>query len=84
MMVETRRVVLTEAYVAQHINVQPDVYVLLAISETGSGIAPEMQLHLSSRSTPSPVARALASDCRRFTASYGRAADTSGSTASPA
>ena len=46
MIVETRRVVLTEAYVAQHINVQPGVYVLLAISDTGSGIDPEMQLHL--------------------------------------
>jgi signal transduction histidine kinase/ActR/RegA family two-component response regulator len=46
MIVETRRVVLTEAYLAQHINVQPGVYVLLAISDTGSGIDPEMQLHL--------------------------------------
>ena len=46
MIVETRRVVLTEAYVAQHINVQPGVYVLLAISDTGSGMDSEMQLHL--------------------------------------
>ena len=46
MIVETRRVVLTEAYVAQHIKVQPGVYVLLAISDTGSGMDAEMQLHL--------------------------------------
>ena len=38
--------VLTEAYVAQHIKVQPGVYVLLAISDTGSGLDDDMQLHL--------------------------------------
>jgi signal transduction histidine kinase/ActR/RegA family two-component response regulator len=46
MIVETRRVVLTEAYVAHHIKVQPGVYVLLAMSDTGSGLDEEMQLHL--------------------------------------
>jgi signal transduction histidine kinase len=46
MIVETRRVVLTEAYVAHDITVQPGVYVLLAMSDTGSGMDPEMQLHL--------------------------------------
>jgi|SRR5688572_19646838 len=46
MIVETRRVVLTEAYVAQHITVQPGVYVQLAISDTGSGMDADMQLHL--------------------------------------
>jgi signal transduction histidine kinase len=46
MIVETRRVVLTEVYVAQHITVQPGVYVLLVMSDTGSGMDPEMQLHL--------------------------------------
>jgi two-component system cell cycle sensor histidine kinase/response regulator CckA len=46
MVVETRRVVLTEAYMAEHITVQPGVYVLLAISDTGSGMDAEMQLHL--------------------------------------
>lgn len=43
---ETRRVVLTEAYIAQHVDVQPGVYVLLAISDTGSGMDAETQLHL--------------------------------------
>jgi two-component system, cell cycle sensor histidine kinase and response regulator CckA len=46
MIVETRRVVLTEAYVAHHIKVQPGVYVLLAISDTGTGMDEDMQLHL--------------------------------------
>jgi len=46
MVIETRRVVLTEAYVAQHITVQAGVYVLLAISDTGKGMDAEMQLHL--------------------------------------
>jgi signal transduction histidine kinase len=46
MIVETRRVVLTEAYVAHHIKVLPGVYALLAISDTGSGLDEDMQLHL--------------------------------------
>jgi two-component system cell cycle sensor histidine kinase/response regulator CckA len=46
MIIETRRVVLTEVYVAHHITVQPGVYVLLAISDTGSGMDADMQLHL--------------------------------------
>jgi signal transduction histidine kinase len=46
MNIETRRVVLTEAYVAQHIAVQPGVYVVLAISDTGSGMDADTQLHL--------------------------------------
>jgi signal transduction histidine kinase len=44
--IETRRIVLTEAFVAQHVTVQPGVYVVLAFSDTGSGIDAEMQLHL--------------------------------------
>ena len=84
MIVETRRVVLTEAYVAQHINVQPGVYVLLAISDTGSGMDAEMQLHLFEPFyAKGNGARARASACRRCTASSGRAAVTSGSTANP-
>jgi signal transduction histidine kinase len=43
---ETRRVVLTEAYVADRLNVQPGVYVLLAISDTGPGMDVDTQLRL--------------------------------------
>ena len=51
LIVETSRIVLTEAYVAQHITVQPGVYVMLAISDTGSGIDADMQCTSSSHST---------------------------------
>jgi CheY-like chemotaxis protein len=44
--IETRRVVLTEAYVADRVNVQPGVYVLLAISDTGPGMDVDTQLRL--------------------------------------
>jgi CheY-like chemotaxis protein len=43
---ETRRVVLTEAYVADRLNVQPGVYVLLDISDTGPGMDVDKQLRL--------------------------------------
>jgi signal transduction histidine kinase len=43
---ETRRVVLTEAYVADRVNVRPGVYVLLAISDTGPGMDVDTQLRL--------------------------------------
>ena len=45
-MMETRRVVLTEAYVADRVNVQPGVYVLLTISDTGPGMDVDTQLRL--------------------------------------
>jgi signal transduction histidine kinase len=44
--IETRRVVLTEAYVADRVSVQPGVYVLLAISDTGPGMDVDTQLRL--------------------------------------
>jgi signal transduction histidine kinase len=44
--IETRRVVLTEAYIAQQVTVQPGVYVQLAVSDTGSGIDADTQLYL--------------------------------------
>ena len=46
LVMETRRVVLTEAYVADRLNVQPGVYVLLAISDTGPGMDVDTQLRL--------------------------------------
>jgi signal transduction histidine kinase len=46
LVIETRRVVLTEAYVADHMIVQPGVYVLLAISDTGPGMDVDTQLRL--------------------------------------
>jgi len=44
--IETRRVVLTEAYVADRVTVQPGVYILLAISDTGPGMDVDTQLRL--------------------------------------
>jgi signal transduction histidine kinase len=44
--IETRRVVLTEAYVADRVIVRPGVYVLLAISDTGPGMDVDTQLRL--------------------------------------
>jgi CheY-like chemotaxis protein len=46
LVMETRRVVLTEAYVADRVNVRPGVYVLLAISDTGPGMDVDTQLRL--------------------------------------
>jgi CheY-like chemotaxis protein len=46
LLMETLRVVLTEAYVADRVNVQPGVYVLLTISDTGPGMDVDTQLRL--------------------------------------
>ncbi|HZM96493.1 MAG TPA: response regulator [Vicinamibacterales bacterium] len=46
LVMETRRVVLTEAYVADRVNVQPGVYVLLTISDTGPGLDVDTQTRL--------------------------------------
>ena len=46
LVMETRRVILTEAYVADRVNVQPGVYVLLTISDTGLGMDVDTQFHL--------------------------------------
>lgn len=41
LVIETRNVVLDEHYAAQHANVQAGEYVLLAVSDSGGGIAPD-------------------------------------------
>ena len=44
--IETRNVVLDEAYARRHWGVQPGEYVLISITDTGEGIAPEHLPHI--------------------------------------
>lgn len=44
--IETGNVVLDATYAAQYLDVTPGPYVLLAVSDTGAGIAPEIRPHL--------------------------------------
>jgi CheY-like chemotaxis protein len=44
--IETQNVVLDEAYTSQHWGVQPGEYVLISITDTGEGIAPEHLPHI--------------------------------------
>lgn len=44
--IETRNVVLDEAYASRHWGVQPGEYVLISITDTGEGIAPEHLPHI--------------------------------------
>lgn len=46
LIVETCPAQLDEVYVAHHIQVKPGAYVMLAVSDTGVGIEPELQQHI--------------------------------------
>jgi len=44
--IETANVVIDDNYVADHLDTQPGKYVLLAISDTGCGMSPEVKAHI--------------------------------------
>lgn len=46
LIIETRRTELDENYVLRHIQVQPGIYAMLAVTDTGSGIPPEVMRHI--------------------------------------
>lgn len=46
LIIETANVVIDESYAAGHLGVQPGNYVLLAITDTGYGMSPEVKAHI--------------------------------------
>jgi PAS domain S-box-containing protein len=44
--IETANVVVDEAFSAEHANMAPGPYVLLSVSDTGSGMTPEVRAHI--------------------------------------
>ena len=44
--IETRNITLDEAYTSSHLDFRPGEYVLLAVSDTGHGISPEVRPHV--------------------------------------
>jgi two-component system cell cycle sensor histidine kinase/response regulator CckA len=46
LIIETRNIVLNQDYVCQHIGITPGKYVVLAISDEGTGMTPEVKAHL--------------------------------------
>ena len=44
--IETSNVVLDEGYVADHLDAEPGEHVLVAVSDTGVGMSPEVQAHI--------------------------------------
>ena len=46
LIIETSNVVLDHAYATRHVEVQPGLHVMLAVSDTGTGIAPDATEHI--------------------------------------